>query len=61
MQGVCIYVKEGLACTNIDSFKERETALDLFWLEMKLANSDKLLLGSLYRSPNNADTDNEQI
>ena len=28
---------------------------------MKLANCDKLLLGCLYRSPNNADNDKEQI
>ena len=56
-------MKEDLACTKskIERFIEKETALDLIWLEMKLANCDKLLLGCLYRSPNNADNDKEQI
>ncbi len=52
-RGVCLYIKHGIPCNQVEIFKEYEESV---WCEIKLRGSDKLLVGSVYKSPSsNAD------
>ena len=48
-RGICIYVRNQMQVVQVDfpahSFEEQ------LWLKLKLANSDALLIGCIYRSP----------
>lgn len=60
-RGVCICVKETLVCDQIKYFTDVEEKMDMLWLTMNLNRNDKLLIGCVYRSPNNTERENEEM
>lgn len=49
IRGICIYIQEKLKGTQVtfpnDTFQEQ------LWVQLRLKNSDYLLIGGIYRSP----------
>ena len=49
-RGCIIYVKEDIACRQIEVSK---STADCVWVEIRLMDKDILKIGCVYRSPNN--------
>ena len=51
-RGICIYVRDSLPCSEVmflaSPFREQ------LWVNIRLAGSDILLIGCIYRSPSNS-------
>ena len=58
IRGVVIYVKEGLHATRNEELSNHHFKEGL-WINVRITNNDKLLIGSLYSSPN-SDHDNNK-
>ncbi len=57
-RGVAIYVHTSLQASQIDDVPPGEESL---WLEIKLAHTDKLLVGCCYRSPGSTQANDEDF
>ena len=51
-RGVAIYIKNDIKATKIDSSTLIRQGKESVWVEVRLKNNDKLIVGSMYRSPN---------
>ena len=59
--GVAINVKSKFNAQTVTLSEEHRKAKESIWVEMPLVNSDKLLVGSVYRPPSNSKEDNEAL
>ncbi len=57
-RGVGIFTKNSLNCLEVHF---NDSAHETIWLETKLVNQDRLLIGCIYRSPNSNNINNEDI
>ena len=55
-RGVAIYIHNSLIATILDNDKQTK---DSIWLEIKLNNSDRLIVGCVYRSPSSTKREDE--
>ena len=58
VRGVAIYVKKNIATVQI---YPRESAPDTAWVEIKASKNKKMIIGGIYRSPNNSCDNNEKL
>ena len=59
-RGVLISVKESLRAQEIH-FKGQDRVKDTVWVEISLQDGDRLLIGCVYRSPNNTKDENDML
>ena len=53
-RGLCIYLKAGFECCELTIDEDFTESL---WIKVTLGNSEKLLIGVIYRSPSNNEPD----
>ena len=58
VRGVANYVKKNIATVQI---YPRESAPDTAWVEIKASKNKKMIIGGIYRSPNNSCDNNEKL
>lgn len=56
-----MWVKEELGAQQVQHTADLQTAEESLWCEMKFEENDKLLVGSVYRSPNSSIENNALI
>ena len=58
IRGVAIYIKKGLTANQIHP---TNCADDTAWVEIKMKNKEKLIIGGVYRSPNSSGQQNDKL
>ena len=58
--GVLLYVDESLSVTPVHCLNNANVE-DSVWCSLSLQNSDSLLIGLVYRSPNSTDVNNDKL
>ena len=58
IRGVAIYIKKGITANQIHP---TNCADDTAWVEIKMKNKEKLIIGGVYRSPNSSGQQNDKL
>ena len=59
VRGVCVYTKKGLKATKSNDLSDM-VFRESMWCEISLQDTDNLLVGCVYRSPNGTSENNER-
>ncbi len=60
-RGVCIYIRDNINATKKTAGLPNTEFKESVWCDVKLSNSDNLLIGGIYRSPNCTSDNNDNL
>ena len=59
--GTALYIKKSLNAQQVCLTKKQEEAKESTWVEIRLQDNEKLILGSIYRPPSNTKEENKKL
>ena len=61
MRGIAMYVRDSIPAQQVNLSDTESKINESVWCEVNLENKEKLLIGTMYRSPSSSDTNNDNF